>query len=131
MSTEKSKPTETAMTADPLLAAGGNKLADIIVDFKMTGINEIRVDNAISKWTYLWYVAEWRSDNSWRLIKYTRKDSPNTDLKITISEKQAKELIEKLNLIPENQGFRSAFSWRRKSDIDYLNKWRTEKYGRK
>lgn len=96
---------------------------NFIITFNITGACEIDVEKVISKWTYLWHISEWRNEESqWRLIKFIRKDSPNTDLKITISEKQAKELIQKLNLISTNELFKSAFSWRRQTDIDYLYK---------
>jgi len=108
-----------------------SNVENIMVEFQLIGENEIYVDIVVSKWSHLWYIAEWRSDNSWRLIKYSRKDSPNTDIKITISEKQAQELINKLNLVSENQFFRSAYSWRRQIDIDSLNMWRIKKYGNK
>lgn len=100
-----------------------NNVLDIIVEYKLTGMLEIYIDKVISKWSYLWYLAEWRHDNTWTLIKYLRKDSCITDIKINISEIQAKELIEKLNLISENNIFNSAFSWRRQIDINYINNY--------
>lgn len=101
----------------------------VVGDFKQTGINEIDIDLVIRKWNHLWWISEWRGeDGNWRIIKYKRKDSPNTEIKLTISEDQARLLIKKQSLVSENGGFRSASSWRRQTDIDYLNAWRTAKY---
>jgi len=96
-------------------------------EFKLTGINKIDIDLVIRKWNHLWWLAEWKGGD-WRLIKYLRKDSGITEIKLIISEEQAKELIEKLSLVSENGGFSSAFNWRRQSDIDSLNAWRITKY---
>lgn len=96
-------------------------------DFKDTGINEIDIDLVVTKWNHLWFLTEWQIDNSWRIVKFIRKDSPITDIKMTISPQQAKELINKLNLIPTNTGFRSGYSWRTEKDMIKLNNWRTEK----
>lgn len=96
----------------------------IIEPFKDTGINEVNIDNVIKQWNHLWFIAEWQRDNSWRLIRYLRKDSPITKLKVTISWEQANELVKRLNLISINSAFASGFSWRRKEDIEYLEEWK-------
>ena len=97
-------------------------------EFKNTGINEIDIDLTVSRWNHLWVLTEWRADNSWKVVKYIRKDSQNRDLKLMISPNQANELINKLGLIAVNTGFRSSFSWRTKEDIEMLEKYRREKY---
>ena len=97
-------------------------------DFKNTGINEIDIDFVVKKWNHLWMLTEWQRDNSWRIIKYIRKDSPITEIKLTISWQQANELAKKLGLISTNTGFRSGFSWRTKKDMIHLDNWRREKY---
>lgn len=98
----------------------------IVGEFKLTGINKIDIDLVIRKWNHLYWVSEWRGSD-WRIVKYRRKDSAITDIKLTISEDQARELIKKLSLISVNSGFRSGFSWYRQQDIDYLNDWRKTK----
>lgn len=86
-------------------------MSDIIVgEFKITGINDI--DKVIKKWNHLYMITEWRIDNSFRLIKYLRKDSPITTLRVIISEHDAKLLIEKLGLKYSNYGFNSGFTWK-------------------
>ena len=99
--------------------------------FNDTGPNEIDIDLVMSKWNHLWLLTEWKRDNSWRIVKYLRKDSPITTIKTTISFQQAKELIKKLDLTSENSGFASGFSWRKQKDVDDLDKWRYEKYEEK
>lgn len=99
-----------------------------IGEFKSTGPIEINVDFLIKKWNHLYMITEWKSDDSWRLIKYHRIDSPITDVKITISPEKAKEIIDKLNLVALNSGLRSGYTWRRKEDFEYLENWRMKKY---
>lgn len=88
----------------------------VLGEFKDTGINKIDVDLVINKWNHLWILTEWQIDNSWRIVKYLRKDSPITKIKITISYKQAQEIIEKLDLKPINSGFSSGFIWRQQKN---------------
>ncbi|MCK9456999.1 MAG: hypothetical protein M0R31_06870 [Candidatus Riflebacteria bacterium] len=97
-------------------------------EFKDTGINEIDIDLVVSKWNHLWVLTEWQRDNSWRVIKYIRKDSPITEIKLTISWQQANELVKRLDLKPTNTGFRSGYSWRTEKDMEYLDNWRRSKY---
>jgi len=89
------------------------KTEEIIVKFKLTGPIEVKVDKIITNWSHLWFIMESKGAEgvSWRLVKYIRKNSPIADFKFTISENQAKEIIEKLSLIPEHSC--SFTSWRR------------------
>ena len=103
-------------------------MEDIIIgEFKMTGGNTINIDLVVKRWNHLWVIMEWKRDNSFRLIKYVRKDSQMTACKLSLFEKQAKELIKKLNLISTNTGFTSGFSWRRGEDMEHLEEWRCKK----
>mgnify|MGYP003658791215 FL=1 len=97
-------------------------------EFKDTGINEIDIDLVASKWSHLWMLTEWQRDNSWRVVKYIRKDSGITEIKLTISWQQANELVKKLGLKPTNTGFRSGYSWRTEKDMMHLDHWRRSKY---
>ncbi len=94
-------------------------------EFKDTGINEIDIDLVVSKWNHLWVITEWQRDNSWRVVKYIRKNSGIADIKLTISCKQANELIKRLNLKPANTLFRSGYSWRNEKDMIYIDDWRS------
>ena len=96
-------------------------------EFKRTGINIINTDVVIKRWNHLWWLSEWRRDNSFRLIKNVRKDSPMTAYKLTISYEQAHELIGKLKLLPTNTGLASGFSWRRQEDTETLEEWRVKR----
>lgn len=100
-------------------------------EWKNTGEVAVNIDAAAKQWSHLWWVSEWRMDNTWRLVKYLRKDSPITVCKLSISPAQAKELIEVLNLKCERTYLKSSFSWRRKQDIFYLKEYRLRKYVRK
>lgn len=99
----------------------------ICVDFQEIGVNEIYTDTVVRKWNHLWGLYEWRvgpaqkklqpdAQDSWRLIKGIRIDSPNVGLKLTISEAQAKELIKQLDLQPIQSAFRSGWTWKREQD---------------
>ena len=96
--------------------------------FKYTGINDIDIDLVTDKWNHLWMLAEWKVDNSWKIVKYIRKDSQNTEIKLTISCEQATELIKNLGLININTGFQSGYSWRTKKDMVYLENWRLARH---
>lgn len=100
----------------------------VLGKFKDTGINEIDIDLVTSKWNHLWMLTEWERDNSWRVVKYVRKDSGITEIKLTISWQQANEIVKKLDLMPTNTGFKSGYSWRTKKDMEYLKEWRMKKY---
>lgn len=92
-------------------------------ELKHTGINEVDIDLIVKKWNHLWILTEWTRDNSWRVVKYVRKDSPMTQIKITISWKQANEIAEKLLLRPYHI-MGSGYTWRKPSDSLLLAKWR-------
>jgi len=90
-------------------------MEDIFIgDFKITGQNTIDVKKVAKKWNHLWRIFEWRRDNSFRLVKYIRKDSPKTAIKTTISPQQAKELITELNLKQNHSSiFARSFTWQK------------------
>ena len=81
-----------------------------IGEFKYSGENVIDVDLVIKKWNHLWVIVEWREQ--FRLIKYLRKDSSICKFKTNISSKQAKILIEKLNLQKSSTITRSGKIWK-------------------
>ena len=97
-------------------------------EFKDTGINEIDIDLVASKWNHLWMLTEWQSDNSWRVVKYIRKDSGITEIKLTISWQQANDLVKRLDLKPTNTALGGGYSWRTEKDMIYLDNWRRSKY---
>jgi hypothetical protein len=96
-------------------------------EFKDTGINKVDIKLVKSKWNHLWMLTEWKRNNSWRIVKYLRKDSGITCLKLTISCKQAKKIIKKLDLKATNTGFTSGFSWRKEEDVKAMADWRSKK----
>jgi hypothetical protein len=98
----------------------------IVGEFQLTGSNNMNIDLLINDWNYLWFLSQWNDE--YRLIKYVRYDSPNTDFKSTISNEQAKELISKLGLVREQSIFASGSSWRRPSDESILEVKRSKKY---
>ena len=95
--------------------------------FQITGINEVDVDLVCNNWNHLWMLAEWQKDNSWILIKHIRKYSGIVALKITISWKQANEIVKKLDLRPVNSGLTSGYTWRTIKDFMYLDEYRRNK----
>lgn len=81
----------------------------IIGDFSLTGELTVNVDLVCKSWNHLWSIYQW--GNSYRLVKYLRKDS-ELCAKINISENQAKEIINKLNLNQIPSIFKSGSSWK-------------------
>lgn len=80
-----------------------------IKEFKQTGdclIDEVQV---IKDWNHLFKIFQWK--DTFRLVKFLRKDSPITTLKVGISNDQAYAIINKLTLTPEDGFFTSATTW--------------------
>jgi len=88
-------------------------MEDIFKDFNTTGVCKLNIDVVVKKWNHLWSITEWRADNSWRIIKYARKDSPVTRIKATISHQDAQTLIQLLNLEGVNEFFKSAYTYKK------------------
>lgn len=83
-----------------------------IKDFKLVGECELVIDEVIKKWNKNTIIAQWH--NQYRLVQFLRKDSSITKLKVSISEEQAKELIEKLNLKSiKDSLFNNAWTWKK------------------
>lgn len=84
---------------------------ELITKFKDTGICKVDIDLVCKKWNHLFFITQW--EDEFRLIKQKRKDSPITALKITVSELQARQIIERLNLKQtKSMTFRSGSTWR-------------------
>lgn len=87
-------------------------MESVIKVFNETGDCEIDIDKVVAQWNHLWWMSQYK--DKFRLIKYLRKDSPITRVKVGISTDQAQELIEKLELEGEKcSTFRHATSWRK------------------
>jgi hypothetical protein len=98
-------------------------------DFKLTGTNEVNIENVINKWNHLWSISEWKFDNSWTLVKNLRKDSSIIEFKVKISTECALELCSKLKLIPiPSSIFRSGVTWRKYRDYYNLEEYREKRY---
>lgn len=96
----------------------------LITEYQLTGPCQIDVDTACEKWNHLWVLLEWRANDSWRLVKHLRKDSPITQVKVSISRDQAKEIRDRLGLVGVQTAFKSGVSYRRKTDWKML--WEME-----
>lgn len=86
------------------------KLDDVITKYADTGDCEIDCDVVEKLWGKLWLLSQWKEE--FRLVKFCRKDSPNTGIKITISNAQANELISRLSLVSTQGAFPSGQTWR-------------------
>ena len=72
-----------------------NEIKDMrIKDYKIAG--ELVIDEVIKKWNKNTRIYQWH--NKYRLVKFLRKNSSKAKLKVSISEEQAREIIQKLNL---------------------------------
>lgn len=91
----------------------GNNITDTrIKEYKTTGELELIIDEVVKKWNKNTRIYQWH--NQYRLVEFLRKNSSITKLKINISEEQAKELIEKLNLKCIKDGlFNNAYTWKK------------------
>jgi hypothetical protein len=82
----------------------------LVGEFQITGNNQINVDLVCKDWNHLWVILQ--HNDTYRLVKYVRKDSQNTALKTDISNIQALEIIKKLKLTGSETFLRSYTSWR-------------------
>lgn len=69
---------------------------EITKTFNDTVICEIYIERVIEKWNHLWFISRWHEE--YTLCKQLRINSKIMQIKMQISEHQAKELIEKLHL---------------------------------
>ena len=70
-----------------------------VTKYNETGYCEIDSDKVVADWLRmprLWMVSTYQND--WRLIRYIRKDSTVTSLKVNISRIAAGELIRRVGL---------------------------------
>ena len=63
-----------------------------IGEFKDIGINEIDINLVVSKWSRLWGIYQWNDE--YRIIKHKQKNSPITQIKLTISETRAHDVYD-------------------------------------
>jgi hypothetical protein len=93
-------------------------MSEIIKSFNMTGPCEIDIDLLEKKWDHRFWLSQW--DTEFRLIKYLRRGSGCTEIKCTISNEQAQEIIQRLKLVSTGSIFRSGASWRKEgqSELD-------------
>jgi hypothetical protein len=69
----------------------------IVGNFNNTGINMIDIDLVMCDWNHLWFISRWHDEYS--LIKaYSKRSKELTKLKTRITQSQAFDLIDKLNL---------------------------------
>ncbi|HYE68383.1 MAG TPA: hypothetical protein VEA58_07205 [Anaerovoracaceae bacterium] len=91
----------------------GNSIEQIVTKFEETGECEVCVPLVVRLWDETFSISQWKDE--YRLVHYNR-DSENftrTDLKVTISKRQAKEIIVELDLYPEQSTvFKHARTWR-------------------
>ena len=68
---------------------------NIIIEFNETGLCLIDIDKVVKGWTEKCSISRWHNEYKLIRIKYKKVVA----LKVNISEKQAKELINKLGLV--------------------------------
>ncbi len=95
----------------------GQTLDDVVTDFQSTGNCGFDIDLVVKKWNHTWFISQW--SNEYTLCKFTRMGTPCMRFKFRISDEDANELIERLNLSREQSGvFRSGGTWRQE-DVYY------------
>jgi hypothetical protein len=88
-----------------------NELELVLKTMPMVGECEVDVDKAVKIWNDSFSVSQFKEQYS--LVKFYRDGDYG---KVTISKKQAHELIGKLNLVDEQSAiFRSGRTWRKQS----------------
>lgn len=104
----------------------------VIGEKPLTGPVNIDINKVVEKWNHLWSIAEWRSGKTFTLVKLHRWDSPNYNIRLTISEEDANEIIRRVGLVTVNINmFQSAFNYQREEDIKYIHEKRLERLDKK
>ncbi len=96
-------------------------MSEIIKEYHMTGPCLIDIDLLEKKWDHRFWLKQWKDE--FTLIKYLRRGSGSTDIKCSITNEQAQEIIQRLKLVQtKNLMFNSASSWRKEgqSELDML-----------
>lgn len=93
---------------------------DVIAHYQLTGICQLDIEKVVKQWdknTCL-FQSTTKSDY-YELLHYNKKaqNFTKTDIKITISGDQAKELINQLDLVYRAGGFGAHKFWRKKEHI--------------
>lgn len=85
----------------------------IVIKFNLTGECEISVENVKKAWDKTWSISQWHDE--YTLCRHNRnaENFTRTDIKVRISETQAKQVMRDLKLIAEkSQIFRNAITWK-------------------
>ena len=89
----------------------GKTLDDIVTNFQSTGNCEFDIDLTVKKWNHTWSISQWRDE--FTLCKHLRMGTPCMRFKFRISEEDARELIDRLNLTRgQSPIFNSGGTWR-------------------
>jgi hypothetical protein len=88
----------------------------LILEFNETGPCKVDVTKITETWDDRFSISQW--NNEYRFIKQKKLLEEPVEVKATISEDQAKELIKKVGLLPiPDSFFASGTTWRTKSNI--------------
>lgn len=87
-----------------------------IKKYELTDECELDIDAVVKVWDNRFFINQYNSPVSnkseYRLIEYVKEFEEPTKTKVSISEKQAKEIISRLNLISiQDSFFHNNFSW--------------------
>lgn len=98
-------------------------MSKYIKEFNDTGFVGINMDMIIDDWGILWVLYEWRSGDKWTLTRYGRKNSWITNLKISITPKDGKELVKRLGL-ESVRVIGQSYEWRTRKDRDVFTRYK-------
>jgi len=94
----------------------------VISEFNQTGVCKMNIAKLSNKWNHLYHLIQ---DDVFRLVKLLRKDSSKETIRATISNEQAKDLIERMGLRAyPNKNFTT---WRRPQDVRFWAQYRKNK----
>ena len=77
-------------------------MTNFVKEFNSTGECIVDIEKICQKWNHLYLV--YRYDETYRFIKYKRKDSQIREIKVEISKEQALAVIKRMNLV-ETPGY--------------------------
>lgn len=92
------------------------KKKELVSEYALTGPCVVDVGEIVNQWDHrfvLFQTDNPNADPEFRFVKFTRRGSGSTDIKVTISKDQAAELIEKMKLVQTRDIlFVRASTWR-------------------
>lgn len=96
----------------------------LVKEYQNSGPCTLDVEEVVKLWDHRFVIYEY--NNTFQFVKFLRRGSAARDIKCDITVEQAKEIIEKLQLVKEQAMSPIIFAWR-KANYTHLDMMRKPK----